>query len=158
METQLQDKNHPVRMLTDSGFNGAYLNHYERYVDKKAKNTTNIDLLNRIIAKTVGLQTEYVFKMAEKFDSGKISLTEEHNLQAELNRKSQITLGNQAIDDVKVYFASLVIFLRTMYSAQLDNDDYEAMQEDLAKLIINMLLQGDVLKVLICLVRIDCFD
>jgi hypothetical protein len=54
-----------VRMLTESGFNVAYLNHYEKYVDKKAKNTTNIDLLNRIIAKTVGLQSEYVFKMAE---------------------------------------------------------------------------------------------
>lgn len=115
-------------------------------------------MLNKIIAKTVGLQTEYVYKMAEQFDSGKISSTEEHQLKSELNRKSQITLGNQAIDDLKVFFASLAIFIRQMYCVQLDNDDYTAIQEDLAKIVLNMILQGDVLKVLICLVRIDCFD
>lgn len=29
---------------------------------------TNSDLLNKIIEKTVGLQSEYVFKVADKFE------------------------------------------------------------------------------------------
>jgi len=32
------------------------------------------------------------------------------------------------------------------------------LQEDIAKLVINMILKDDVLKVLLCLVRIDSFD
>ena len=67
LEAHLSDKQHPLRQLTDGAFRGAFLKHYEQYVDKKTPNTTNIDLLNRIIAKTVGLQTEYVYKMAEKY-------------------------------------------------------------------------------------------
>jgi len=31
-------------------------------------------------------------------------------------------------------------------------------QEDIAKLVINMILKDDVLKVLVCLVRIDNYD
>jgi PHD/YefM family antitoxin component YafN of YafNO toxin-antitoxin module len=72
--------------------------------------------------------------------------------------KSQITLGNQAIDDVKVYFSALVILTKSMYVNYIDADDYEAMQEDIAKLLVNMVLQGDVLKVLVCLLRIDYYD
>lgn len=45
-----------------------------------------------------------------------------------------------------------------MYITHVDNDDYMAMSEDIAKLVVNIVLQGDVLKVLICLVRIDCYD
>jgi hypothetical protein len=44
------------------------------------------------------------------------------------------------MDDIKVFFASIVIFLRTMYHASLDTEDYTAMQEDIAKLVVNMLL------------------
>lgn len=55
LELQLADKTHPAQVLTAQCFRGAFLKHYEQYVDKKTPNTTNIDLLNRIIAKTVGL-------------------------------------------------------------------------------------------------------
>lgn len=67
-------------------------------------------------------------------------------------------MGNQALDDVKVYFSSLVMFLKLMYKDSLENDDYLMIQEDIAKLVINMILRDDVLKVLVCLVRIDNYD
>ena len=67
MEAQINDKTHPAQLLAQTCFKTAFLKHYEQYVDKKTPQTTNIDLLNKIIAKTVGLQSDYVFKMAENF-------------------------------------------------------------------------------------------
>ncbi len=52
------------------------MNHYKQYVVKTTAQTTNSDLLNKIISKTVGMQTEYVFKLADQF--GK---TSEQHLQ-----------------------------------------------------------------------------
>jgi hypothetical protein len=69
LEVQLNDKNHPAQLLTSACFKVAFIRYYEQYVEKQTPQTTNIDLLNKIIAKTVGLQSEYVFKMAEKFNS-----------------------------------------------------------------------------------------
>lgn len=68
LESQLNDKLHPSQLLTTACFKVAFLRYYEHYVAKQTPKTTNIDLLNKIIAKTVGLQSEYVFKMAENFD------------------------------------------------------------------------------------------
>ena len=45
-----------------------------------------------------------------------------------------------------------------MYGKALPKDDYEEIKEDIAKLIINLILKDDVLKVLMCLVRIDTFE
>ena len=59
---------------------------------------------------------------------------------------------------MKVYFSSLVMFLKLLYKDSLENDDYLMIQEDIAKLVINMILKDDVLKVLVCLVRIDNYD
>ncbi len=42
------------------------MNHYSQYVVKADAQTTNSDLLDKIISKTVGIQTEYVFKIAEQ--------------------------------------------------------------------------------------------
>lgn len=47
------------------------------------------ELLDKIIQKTVGLQSDYVFKLAEKF--GK---TTENELRAEMSKKGSITLAN----------------------------------------------------------------
>ena len=76
----------------------------------------------------------------------------------EMKRKSQITLGNQALDDVKVFFSAMLMVLRMLYKDSIEQDDYTALQEDIAKLVINMILKDDVLKVLVCLVRIDSYD
>ena len=45
-----------------------------------------------------------------------------------------------------------------MYIEYLDVLDYKEMQEDIAKLVIGFILKDDVLRVLMCLLRIDCFD
>lgn len=45
-----------------------------------------------------------------------------------------------------------------MYAANIEGEDYSAIEEDIIKVVINHILQGDVIKVLVCLVRIDCFD
>ena len=50
------------------------------------------------------------------------------------------------------------MFLKLLYKDSLENDDYLMIQEDIAKLVINMILKDDVLKVLVCLVRIDNYD
>ena len=61
------DKNHPILVLTNC-FKVAFLKHYDQYVAKTSPQITNSDLLNKIIEKTVGLQSEYVFKMADQFE------------------------------------------------------------------------------------------
>ena len=48
--------------------------------------------------------------------------------------------------------------MQMMYGKALPKDDYEEIKEDIAKLIINLILKDDVLKVLMCLVRIDTFE
>jgi hypothetical protein len=45
-----------------------------------------------------------------------------------------------------------------MYSGLMEGNDYEDIKEDIAKLVINLILKDDVLKVLLCLVRIDTFE
>jgi hypothetical protein len=50
------------------------------------------------------------------------------------------------------------MFLKLMYKDSLENEDYLMIQEDIAKLVINMILKDDILKVLVCLVRIDNYD
>ena len=45
-----------------------------------------------------------------------------------------------------------------MYKDIIEEADYKEMSEDIAKLIISQLLKDDVTKVLICLMRIDCYD
>lgn len=45
-----------------------------------------------------------------------------------------------------------------MYGKVLPKDDYEDLKEDIAKLVIDLILKDDVLKVLMCLVRIDTFE
>ena len=48
--------------------------------------------------------------------------------------------------------------MQIIYRQYLSRDDYEDIKEDIAKLIINLILKDDVLKVLVCLVRIDTFE
>lgn len=48
--------------------------------------------------------------------------------------------------------------MQMMYGKVLPKDDYEDLKEDIAKLVIDLILKDDVLKVLMCLVRIDTFE
>jgi hypothetical protein len=48
--------------------------------------------------------------------------------------------------------------MQLIYAPSLPRDDYDELKEDIAKLMINLILKDDVLKVLVCLVRIDTFD
>lgn len=91
--------------------------------------------------------------MADQF--GNVADTD---LVQELQKKGQITLANQAIDDVKVFFSTMVLFIKNMYSFNVEEMDYRELNEDIAKLVINNILKDDVLKVLVCLMRIDCYD
>lgn len=75
-----------------------------------------------------------------------------------MQKKGSITLANQALDDVKVFFSTMLMVVQMMYSKFISPDDYEEIKEDIAKLIINLVLKDDVLKVLLCLVRIDTFE
>ncbi len=45
-----------------------------------------------------------------------------------------------------------------MYAEFIHFEDYRELQEDIAKLMINEILKEDVLKVLVCLIRIDTFE
>ena len=76
----------------------------------------------------------------------------------ELSKKGSITLANQALDDVKVFFSTILMVMQMMYGKALQKDDYEDIKEDIAKLVIDLILRDDVLKVLMCLVRIDTFE
>lgn len=50
------------------------------------------------------------------------------------------------------------MIIRKMYEEYIEFSDYKELQEDIAKLVINQILKDDVLKVLICLTRIDTYD
>lgn len=68
IEMQFSDPKHPAQLLIHQCFKVAFMKHYQQYVAKATPFTTNSDLLNKIIEKTVGLQSEYVFKMADQFE------------------------------------------------------------------------------------------
>ena len=48
--------------------------------------------------------------------------------------------------------------IRNMYQDYIEFSDYRELQEDIAKLVINQILKDDVLKVLICLIRVETFE
>ena len=50
------------------------------------------------------------------------------------------------------------MIMREMYSKFIEYLDFKEMQEDLAKLAINLILKDDILKVVLCLLRIDTFE
>jgi hypothetical protein len=50
------------------------------------------------------------------------------------------------------------MIMREMYSEFIEYEDFKEMQEDLAKLAINLILKDDILKVVLCLLRIDTFE
>jgi hypothetical protein len=52
----------------------------------------------------------------------------------------------------------MLAVVQIMFGQFLPGDDYFELKEDIAKLVINLILRDDVLKVLICLVRIDTFE
>lgn len=45
-----------------------------------------------------------------------------------------------------------------MYEPYIKHEDFTVLFEDLAKLVINIIVKDDVNKILVCLVRIDNFD
>lgn len=45
-----------------------------------------------------------------------------------------------------------------MYQEYIEFSDYRELQEDIAKLVINQILKDDVLKVLVCLTRVETFE
>jgi hypothetical protein len=45
-----------------------------------------------------------------------------------------------------------------MYQEYIEFSDYKELQEDIAKLVINQILKDDVLKVLVCLTRVETFE
>lgn len=153
IELQLTNVKHPVNILINQCFNEAFMQHYKQYVVKSSAQGGGNELLDKIIKKTVGMQTDYVYKLSAKFEKAN-----DEDLQLELEKKSMITLSNQAIDDVKVFFSSLLMIVRKIYDQYIDYQDYEELKEDIAKLVINLILKDDVLKVLTCLLRIDTFD
>lgn len=85
-------------------FKKVFVKQYQSFVSKEQYDDEQ--LLENIIKKTVGLQSEYVFKMATYFEK-----LEDGKLVAELQKKKEITLANTAIDDVKLLVSALYNFI-----------------------------------------------
>ena len=45
--------------------------------------------------------------------------TSEKDLKVELSKKGSITLANQALDDVKVFFSTILMVMQMMYGKAL---------------------------------------
>ena len=54
-------------------------------------------------------------------------------------------MSNQAVDDVKIFFSTILMVIRQMYQEYIEFSDYKELQEDIAKLVINQILKDDVL-------------
>ena len=89
IELQVTDRTHPVQVLIKDCFNQAFMNHYKQYIVKSSGQTSSSDLLDKIINKTVGMQNEYVFKLAD--DAGR---TDKQPDREEIDKRLQITLAN----------------------------------------------------------------
>lgn len=112
-------------------------------------------MIEGIIKQTVNLQSQLVFQMEENL--GKMN---DKEIEEELKRKREITLANNAVDEVKGFLKTQLIFVFQMYTgAFLDEEDLRyALKEDLIKLIINVIINEDLYKVLVSLYRIDNFE
>jgi hypothetical protein len=71
-----------------------------------------------IIKETVGLQVAHVFKMEKQI--GKVS---EKEIEEELKLKKQITLANNAVDEVKVFLSAQLHFVTSMYKEYFPMND-----------------------------------
>jgi hypothetical protein len=69
--------------------------------------------------------------MADQFDK-----VGDRELASQLRKKNEITLANQAMDDVKVFIQTMLVLLRFMYKEHVEETDYKEMQEDIAKLVL----------------------
>ena len=76
-------------------------------------------------------------------------------------KKGEITLAYKAIDDVKLFYQTLMMYIGLVYNKLIPIHEYhsfnQSCSEDLAKMVIDIILKDEVYQVLICLVRVDCF-
>jgi hypothetical protein len=75
-------------------------------------------LVEMIIKETVGLQAAHVFKMEKQ-----IGLVSEREIEEELKLKKQITLANNAVDEVKVFLSAQLHFVTNMYKEHFPMND-----------------------------------
>ena len=75
-----------------------------------------------------------------------------------LQRKREITLANQAIDEVKVFFSALHLFVHRLYQGYIHANDLRDLNEDIVKILVNTIVRDSVQKVLLYLQRIDNYE
>jgi len=64
-------------------------------------------------------------------------------------------LGNRAIDEVVDFYQAMHRLVMHLYGSLMKPADRNALNQDVAKLCINIIVKDDVQKVLICMARID---
>eukprot|EP00347_Sterkiella_histriomuscorum_P007333 403349353 len=151
IESQVQQKSHPVQMLNHE-FQKGFIKNYHKFVNKKMI-PENEQLLENIIKQTVGLQSQYVFKMAEK-----ISKEEDRKIEEELQRKKEITVANQALDEVKAFHQVLYILTMRIYYEGVKANDMDQLNEDIYRILIDTMFCNEIYNILVFLMRIDNFD
>ena len=52
----------------------------------------------------------------------------------------------------------MYMFIQRLYHEHIETTDFKEIQEDIAKLIINLVVKDDIYRILICLQRIDNFN
>lgn len=62
-----------------------------------------------------------------------------------------MTLSTEAYDEVKVIFSAMHLFIKQLYSEYLNQEDMQVLKEDIAKAVIEIIVQNDIYRVLICL-------
>jgi hypothetical protein len=117
MEKQLDEKGHPMQMLTKQ-FRTSFMKQYEKFVVPSTQGPSadeeievrQKNLIEMIIKETVALQCNHVFKMEQQI--GKVS---EQEIEEELKHKKNITLANHAVDEVKIFVRAQFHFVTLMY-------------------------------------------
>jgi hypothetical protein len=67
VELQLSNPKHVINLLINNCFNEAFMHHYKQYVVKSSVKGGGNELLDKIIQKTVGMQSEYVYNLSKKY-------------------------------------------------------------------------------------------
>ncbi|CDW85155.1 UNKNOWN [Stylonychia lemnae] len=97
--------------------------------------------------------SQFVFQMAEK-----ISTEPDQKIVEELQRKKQITLAYQAIDEVQAFVQIQMDFIAKMYIQFIRPYDMKILSYDLQKLVIDLIICNEVQNIILFLLRIDNFD
>lgn len=81
------------------------------------------------------------------------SFDEEEKKEA-ISRKNEVTLCSKAIDELKAFVNAIRILIVKFYYKFVSRDQFEALDEDLRKLALDVIMRDNIYKIMVALMRV----